>query len=380
MNFEWSRQHVEFRARVRAFIADRVTETWEQKSGLDIGSDYTVAFSRQFCAALAAEGLLVPHWPTAYGGSDLDRWHHWILNEEMFWAGEPRGYQYMSVNWAGPAIIKCGSEDQKKAILPKIAAGNFFFCQGFSEPNAGSDLASLKTRADPDGPDGFRLNGQKIWTSAASFSDYIILLARTGGGGRAGISLFLVPMDTPGITVRVIPGLQGSKSFHEVFFDDVAVTRQDIIGEENGGWSVLASILHDERIGIPRYMLALRAIERAVCWLEARGRLDAAAGGAAALARVKCEAARLQCYKVIDDRVKNMPPSVMTALARCSLIDADQQVSDFIGRYLIDCVAANDDPIISSCYKRTAATGIASGTKEMQLNMIARDLLHLPKG
>lgn len=381
MNFEFSADHEQFRALVTSFIDARISPDWERRTELDIGSPYAVAFSRTFCADLAAAGLLVPHWPAAYGGQDLDRWHHWILNEEMFRAGEPRSYQYMSVNWAGPAIIKCGSEEQKRRILPGIASGNLFFCQGFSEPNAGSDLAALKTRAEPDGANGFRLNGQKIWTSAASFADFCILLARTGGrgDGRTGISLFLVPMSSRGIIVRVIPGLQGSRSFHEVFFDDVAVSRDDLIGAEGEGWAVLGSILHDERISIPRYMLAERALDRAVSWLDQRGRLDGTAIDAAGLAFAKCEAARVQCYKVVDERVKGTQPNASTALARSGMIEADRQVAEFIGHHLIDCVAANDDAIVTACYKRTAATGIASGTKEMQLKMIARELLHLPR-
>ena len=303
MNFEWRPEHVAFRNQVAAFIDDRLPPDWERRSGLDVGGDYAIDFSRQFCPALAAEGLLVPHWPVEHGGSAVDIWHHWILNEEMFRVGEPRSYQYMSVNWAGPMLIRYGSEAQKEEVLPGIAAGEVFFCQGFSEPNAGSDLASLSTAAEPDGAGGFRINGQKIWTSAASFANYCVLLARTGGGSRGGISVFLVRMDTPGITVRVIKGLQGQRSFHEVFFDDVRVPATALLGEENKGWSVVTGILHNERIGIPRYILALRALDRAVEWLEARGRLTDMARARAAQARAMCEAARLQCYKVIDARV-----------------------------------------------------------------------------
>lgn len=381
MDFDWSSEHRSFRARVRSFIREALPADWERKSGLDLGAPYTVAFAREFCAALAGEGLLVPHWPRAYGGQDLDAWHHWILNEEMFRAGEPRSYQYMSVNWAGPAIIKCGTEEQKRRYLPCIAQGGMFVCQGFSEPGAGSDLGALRTRATPDGTDRFRLSGQKVWTSAASFADICILLARTDSGpSRSSITMFIVPMDTPGITTRMIPGLQGSRSFHEIFLDDVAVDRADIVGAEGGGWAVMRAILHDERIGIPRYTMAERAIEQGLDWLLECGRMDDLAGAAAALAQAKCDVARLQCYRIIDDRVKNVPPSSATALARNAMIEADREVAAFIGRFLMDRVISGDDPLLTACYKRTAATGIAGGTKEMQLKAIAQEFLELPRG
>lgn len=379
MKFDWEPDHVAFRERVAGFIRSHVPADWEKLSGFDAGGDYTIAFAKQFCPALARHGLLVPHWPVEHGGAGADIWHHWILNEEMFRAGEPRSYQYMSVNWAGPALIRYGSEEQKADVLPRIAAGEIFFCQGFSEPNAGSDLASLRTTAERDGT-GYRINGQKIWTSAASFADYCVLLARTGGGGRDGISAFLMPMNTPGIEVRIIKGLQGQRSFHEVFLDDVRLPAEALIGEENGGWSVVTGILHNERIGIPRYMLALDALDRAVAWLGARDRLDAIVLARAAQARATCEAARLQCYKIIDGRAKGQPPSTETSLARTGLVNADRCISEFIGEFLIDCVSGNEDPLISACYKRTASTGIAGGTLEVQLNLIARNHLQLPRG
>lgn len=380
MEFSWEPEHDAFRARVAEFIATHLPLDWERVSGFDVGGDYSIAFARQFCPALAAAGLLVPHWPVEHGGSGVDIWHHWILNEEMFRVGEPRSYQYMSVNWAGPAIIAFGTDAQKAALLPRIAAGEMFFCQGFSEPAAGSDLVALRTRAVSDGQGGYRINGQKIWTSAASFADYCVLLARTGGPGHGGISVFLLPMDLPGITVRVIPGLQGQRSLHEVFLEDVVLPSSALLGLENQGWGVVTRILHNERIGIPRYMMALRALDRAADWLAERGRLSETAAGRAAQARAMCEAARLQCYKIIDARAKDAPPTAATSLARVGLVAADRAVSDFIGDFLIDCVAGNDDPLITACYKRTASTGIASGTLEVQLNLIAQRYLQLPRG
>lgn len=378
MDFRWSDEQQAFRRRVREFIDSRLPADWERLTeGLDVGSDYTVRFSRSFCPALAEQGLLVPHWPSEFGGQGADAWHHWILNEEMIRSGEPRSYQYMSVNWAGPAIMRFGSEAQKAGLLPQIAAGALVFCQGFSEPNAGSDLASLRCAAQADGDDWI-VTGQKIWTSAASFADYCILLARTGDG-RAGISLFLVPMDTPGVEVRVIPSKMGARALHEVFFNEVRVPSSAVLGEVSKGWEVVGQIMHNERIGIPRYIISLLALDRAEAMLGIEGRFGQVERAQAARARAMCEAARLLCYKIVDARVKQSPPTADTNLARVNLVAADRLVQEFIGDHLMDRLMAGDDPVIAGAYRRTAATGIASGTAEIQLDLISRNHLHLPR-
>lgn len=377
MDFTWTDEQSEFRARVRRVLAEQLPPDWEAQSRLDPSSEYVTAFARRFCPILAAEGLLTPHWPSAYGGADADAWMHWILNEEMTFAGEPRGYQYMSVNWAGPALIRFGTEAQKEEHLARIARGELFYCQGFSEPNAGSDLASLTTRAVTTSR-GYVVRGQKIWTSAASFADYCVLLARTGPA-RKDISVLLAPMSVPGITVRVIPGFQGERAFHEVFFDDVELPSSCLLGEADRGWDVVSAILHNERVGMPRYMLSLRGLDQAVVWLDARGRFGPIEAMRAAEARAACEAVRLQCYRVIDGRVKGLPPTVETSLARYAMYRADRLVAQFVAEFCGPCLVAGDEPVISAAYRRAAATGIASGTAEVQLNLIARDHLKLPK-
>lgn len=379
MDFTWTDDQIAFRQRVRSFIDDRLPAEWEHLTeGLDVGSDYTVAFSRKFCPELARAGLLVPHWPSEYGGLNADAWHHWILNEEMIRAGEPRSYQYMSVNWAGPALMRYGTPAQKAAFLPRIAAGTLVFCQGFSEPNAGSDLASLRTSARQDGADWI-VSGQKIWTSAASFADYCILLARTGGPGRKGLTMFLVPMETPGIEVRVIPSKMGARALHEVFLQDVRLSPATILGEVNDAWSVVSHILHYERIGIPRYIISLHALDRAVKLLKDDGAFGALVRAQEARARAMCEAARLACYKVVHARVKDAAPSAATNLARIALVMADRLVAEFLGDHIMDRLIGREDPVIAGAYRRTSATGIASGAAEIQLDLIARTHLQLPR-
>ena len=175
MNFHWTDEENAFRERLREFLARNLPANWEDVAGHGPGSAELTEFSRTFCGRLADEGLLTPHWPGELGGQGLGPWHQQILAEEMWVAGEPRGAQYMNINWIGPTLIRYGTAEQRERYLPKIAAGDAIWCQGFSEPGAGSDLASLRTRAVLDG-DQYRVSGQKIWTSYAGLAETCFLL------------------------------------------------------------------------------------------------------------------------------------------------------------------------------------------------------------
>src|ERR1700761_1812018 len=220
MDFEWDLQQQEFRSTVRAFLAAHLPSDWESLAH-GPGSESQSAFSKKFCAELAADGLLVPHWPARWGGRDADPGTVFTLVDEMWEGGEPRGGQYMNVNWIGPTLMRFGSPEQQERYIPPMARGQTIWCQGFSEPEAGSDLASLRTRAENKG-DRYLINGQKIWTSYAGHADTCFLLARTSPG-KNGMSGFLLPMTTPGIIVRQIPSIIGEGDIHEVFFDNVEV-------------------------------------------------------------------------------------------------------------------------------------------------------------
>jgi alkylation response protein AidB-like acyl-CoA dehydrogenase len=187
-------------------------------------------------------------------------------------------------------------------------------------------------------------------------------------------------MNTPGIEVRVIPSKMGARALHEVFFQDVRIGLGTVLGTVDGGWDVFGRVMHNERIGIPRFILSLHALDRAVGTLKQEGRLGPVMRAQAAQARAACEAARFLCYKVIDGRVKGEPPSADTNLARIGLVRADRLVAEFIGDHMMDRLARGDDPVISGAYRRTSATGIASGAAEIQLDLIARTHLQLPRG
>lgn len=379
MDFGWTPQDEAFRTRVREFLARELPPDWEALSRHGPGSPEQTAFSLEFCPKLAAAGLLIPHWPTEHGGNNSTPWEHFILGEEMWAAGEPRGPQYMNVNWIGTTLMRFGSAEQKATYLPEIAAGRGIWCQGFSEPSSGSDLASLRTSAVAEG-DTYRINGSKVWTSYAGLADHCFLLARTGGSGKAGIAIFLVPMATPGITVRPIPSLIGAGDIHEVFFDNVLVPRSARLGEEGQAWPIITYSLSNERVGIARYAFSLRVLDGMVARLRHEGRFDdPVIRYRAGQARAACEAARLLVYRVVDQRARGLPPSADANLARVSVIAADHAVADFALDFLPDTFTGDAFPLHLSHHERAIASGIASGAAEIQLNLVAQEYLRLPR-
>jgi len=360
---------------VREFLAANLPENWEEVAH-GPGSAAQTVFSKQFCGALARAGLLIPHWPESWGGRDADPWTSFILAEEMWAAGEPRGGQYMNVNWIGPTLMRFGSPAQQERYIPPMARGETLWCQGFSEPESGSDLASLRTRGERHG-DNYRINGQKIWTSYAGHADTCFLLARTAPG-KAGISIFLVPMDTPGITVRQIPSIIGEGDIHEVFFDEVEVPATAMLGEEGQAWSIVGAALSLERVGIPRFALASRMLHRAVNLLQQVGRYGPGAIGQSAKALAACEAARLYSYNIIDQRCHGQIPGPEASAARFATVNAERLVSEFIVEHVPEALAGAD-PMLLAHHQRAIVAGIASGAAEIQLNLIATELLELPR-
>ena len=383
MDFEWTPEEAAFRQRLRAFLAATLPDDWERFSQHGPASPALTAYAREFCGKLAADGLLTPHWPKAIGGQGLDPWHQTILAEEMWVAGEPRGGQYMNVNWVGPTLIKYGTAEQQARYLPPITSGQALWCQGFSEPGSGSDLASLRTRAvrvvDPVGGDTYRVTGQKIWTSYAGLADTCFLLCRTSEDRKAGISILLVPMDTPGITVRSIPSLIGEGDIHEVFFDDMAVPATALFGAEGQAWEIIAYSLTNERLGIPRYALARAALDRAVSVLTQQGEFGGEAVRIeAAHAAALCEAARLASYAIVTRRAGGETVGADASSARFATVMAERRVAEFVVEYLPEALA-DAHPYLKMHHQRGIVAGIAAGAAEIQLNIIATDVLKLPR-
>lgn len=294
--------------------------------------------------------------------------------------GEPRGAQYMNVNWIGPGIMKFGSDEQRTLHLPRISSGDVLWCQGFSEPEAGSDLAALRTLAIRE-DDTYCINGSKIWTSYCNHADYVFLLVRTDPEGQRhkGISVLLVPMDTPGIEVREIPSVVGERYFHEVFFTDVRVPRSTLLGPEHEGWDVVSYALQFERVGAARYARAAVTLDRLAEIARERGLLDdPILVDKLAEARSLCEAARVLTYKVIDGRAKDRPPSADTQLARVLGTTADTAVG-CLALEVMGVDALEYGSFADANFRLAMTAGVAVGATEVQLNLIAARFLGLPK-
>ena len=377
MDFSWDQEQIAYRERVRAFLRDNLPDNWEALAH-GPGSREQTDFSRIFCARLAAAGLLVPHWPRQWGGEEAGPWSLFIMAEEMWMAGEPRGGQYMNVNWIGPTLDRYGTSEQKAQYLKPITDGATLWCQGFSEPDAGSDLASLRTRAElRDG--NYVINGQKIWTSYAGLAETCFLLTRTSDDRKKGITILLVPMNTPGITVRQIPSLVGEGDIHEVFFDDVTVPESARFGEEGQAWEIIAYSLRNERLGIPRFVLARAALDRAVEMLKARGEFSSEIVRAeAARCAAACEAARIACYALVQKRVDGEQIGAESSSARYAVVQCERVVCEFVIEYVPEALAGAS-PYLKMHHQRGIVAGVASGAAEIQLNIIASDVLQLPR-
>lgn len=378
MHFEWTEEQDAFRHKIRDFLNANLPEGWEKFSEHGPASPALTAFAREFCVKLADAGILFPHWPKEMGGDGLGPWEQQILAEEMWIAGEPRGGQYMNVNWIGPTLEKYGTAEQKARYLEPITKGQSLWCQGFSEPDAGSDLASLRTRAElKDG--NYVINGQKIWTSYAGLADTCFLLTRTSDDRKRGITIILVPMDTPGITVRQIPSLIGEGDIHEVFFDDVTVPETARFGEEGQAWEIVAYSLRNERLGIPRFVLARAALDRAVRMLKDAGEFDREhvrieAARCAAL----CEAAGTANYAVVQRRVDGLAIGAESSSARYATVIAEREVCAFVIEFVPEALAGKA-PYLKMHHQRGIVAGVAAGSAEIQLNIIASEVLELPR-
>jgi len=239
-----------FRARLRSFLSSKLPDDIREatRCGRQLTRERLLAWHK----ILAAENLLVPHWQPEWGGQGWSVTQQMIYDEEMALHDAPE-LNSVTFDMFGPVLMRYGTPAQQQRFLPAIASGDQWWCQGYSEPNAGSDLAALVTRGDRAGPH-YIVNGSKIWTSYAQYADWMFCLVRTAREGKPqeGISFLLIDMKTPGITVRPIVGIHGWVVFNEVFFDNVQVPADLIIGEENTGWSIAKSLLEFERLKLAR--------------------------------------------------------------------------------------------------------------------------------
>jgi alkylation response protein AidB-like acyl-CoA dehydrogenase len=382
MDYDLGEQAEGLRLRLRELVDEHLPEGF---LGACTDDPDDLATTQRFCKLLAAEGLLAKAWPREYGGGGSSVWEQTVVREEMWAHHEPRGPQYMGINWVGPAIMRFGTPEQQARHLPAIAAGDVVWCQGFSEPDAGSDLAALSTRAAPDPAGGWRITGQKVWTSYALMAQWCILAARTAikAVKQDGITMFLVPMDSPGITVRPIPSLLGPHHLNELFLDGVHVAPDNVLGQVDEGWSVIRQALTFERIGIARYARCdrlLRLLRDA--FGERWADLPAALRARWTRARVHTRAAMVLACRVVDAQAKGIVVDADASVARIAATLCDQEVAEV----LLEAVSARAvdggdtrHPVLHGAvedhWRYAQAATVASGTIEIQRMLVARAAL-----
>jgi alkylation response protein AidB-like acyl-CoA dehydrogenase len=338
--------------------------------------------TQRFCSILAEQGLLCIAWPKQWGGSGASIWEQTVVREEMWAHHEPRGAQYMGVNWVGPIIMRRGTEEQKRKHLPAISQGNVIWCQGFSEPDSGSDLASIQTFATRDG-NGWHISGQKIWTSYATMAQWCFLLARTTRGEKKqnGLTVFLVPMDDPAIEVRPIATMIGPHHLNEVYFDDLWVTEDNVLGTVDEGWNLVQEVLAFERVGIARYARCERLLKWAPAVFGANWRtLPDEISGRWARMLLHSRRARLLAYRVIamQDAGRVLPADA--AAYRIAVTKLDQDSADVLIEMLQYLPEGGDESsrfiaAVEDHWRYSQASTVASGSVEIQRILMARSLL-----
>ncbi len=386
MDFAFTADEEAFRAELRAFLDDELPEWWR---GMFVDDDRAIPKTREVCAELARRGWLTMGWPPDHGGAGASVWTQTVVREEMWAREEPRGPQYMNLNYIGPLIMRFGTPEQQRRFLPPMARGEVIWTQGFSEPGAGSDLASLSTRAEERG-DHFLVNGQKIWSSYADApADWSLLLVRTDPGvpKHEGISVLLVDMTTPGITVRPIDTMAGPHEFNEIFLDDVRVPRDCLLGRQDHGWELITTGLTFERVGVARYARAGYVIDLLVRYANETGRgRDPHVQRQLADLRVRYEAARLLSYRAVSLQAAGEIPTAEASIARIHATQLEQLVGD-VGLELLGPagqLGAGDAsaPLRGEVHRqwvRNVPTTIAAGTLEIQKNIVAHRGLGLPR-
>ncbi|MGV0838219.1 acyl-CoA dehydrogenase family protein [Mycolicibacterium thermoresistibile] len=379
MNFDMGADAARLRGELRGLIAEHVPADY-LGAFTDDPADLEVA--QQFCRTLAQRNLLCMSWPADFGGGDASVWEQTVVREEMWAHHEPRGAQYMGVNWVGPIIMRHGTTEQQRTHLPPIARGEVIWCQGFSEPEAGSDLASLRTSARRT-DDGWLVNGQKIWTSYATMAQWCFLLARTSKAERKqqGLTIFLVPMDRPGIQVRPIRTMMGPHHLNEVFFDDVRVTEADVLGTVDDGWSIVGDVMSFERVGIARYARCERLLVLAPQVLGAQWEaLPAELRGRWTRMLTHCRRARLLAYRVVALQSAGQVKPGDAAAYRIAVTKLDQDSAEVLMEIAAE-LPPGDSAVeyfraeVEDHWRYSQASTVSSGSIEMQRILLSRAML-----
>ena len=389
MDFRDSPEDAAFRQEVRDFLAQELTPDLRQPDesilGVGTGEDPK---DKEWLKTLAKRGWVAPAWPKEYGGAGLSTMQQFVYNEEMARARAPRP-NFLAIGLAGPSIIVHGTEEQKEEHLSGILSGETYWCQGFSEPGSGSDLASLQTRAVEDGDD-YVINGSKIWTSGAHRADRMMLLARTDPDAprHKGISCFIIDMHAPGVSVQPLTNMAEMHSFNEVFFDNVRVPKKDLLGELNRGWYVALTTLAFERSSIVNAVSLQQLLEEIVeatrpLWIGDHALVRRELADRA----IETHVAIMLSYRVASIQAKGLIPDQEASITKLYCSELGQRIArtatnlaGLYGQLGPDSPYAPLEGRIERMYRTQVGSTLAGGTSEIQRGIIAQRGLGLPKG
>jgi alkylation response protein AidB-like acyl-CoA dehydrogenase len=395
MDFEFTEDEAVFQQQVRQWLEQEIPQKWiELDPGIWEETEESWALAREFQRKLGQKGWLAPAYPKEYGGLELSHMKRLILAEELAFNRAPLSIEVeVTVNWVGPSIMRFGTETQKKDYITGIAKGDMISCLGYSEPNAGSDLASLQTRAVEAG-DEYVINGQKTWCSYGHLADYCWLAARTNpdASRHEGISIFIVDMKTPGITIRPLINILNHHSFNEVFFDDVRIPEENLVGQKDNGWYQLMIALDFERSSIGYAASNQRTIEELIKYAKETTRNgeplanDTLIRNELAQLVVENEVARMMAYRIAWMFSKGLHPSYESSMSMVFTSDVMRHTANTGLRILGHYGELDRDSkwtvmnarIMRMCLS-SLSIGVGGGSNEIQRNIMAIRGLGLPR-
>jgi alkylation response protein AidB-like acyl-CoA dehydrogenase len=394
MDLNFSPEQEEFRAKVQAFLRENLPRGWGQ-AGFRPERMSMTEFLRDWQRRLYEGGFLGMAWPKEFGGQGASQIEMAIFNEEIARVRAPAPLNVLGLTMAAPTIITYGTDEQKRRYLPKILSCEEIWCQGFSEPNSGSDLAAARTRAELQG-DEFVVNGQKVWTTLGHIADWCMLVVRTDPDApkHRGLSYLLVDMKSPGITVKPLRQMTGEAEFNEMFFEDVHVPRQNLLGGLNEGWRVATTTLMNERgttalASVMRYRIVFDEILDLVRSITRNGApaiSDPVVRQRLAQFYVELEMLRFTSYRAFSQILRGGNPGPEGSISKLAWSELNQRMQEFV----IELQGPASQLVKGSPYAvqggrwqqhflRSRGNTIEGGTSEIQRNIIAERVLGLPR-
>jgi len=393
MDLTYTKEEDAFRREVRAWLAKNTPRREVDDQPLESGDPKRIADAKAWQRKVYDAGYLAMGWPREYGGQGADVMRQTIVNEEMVRAHAPGFIGLLGVTMVGPTLITHGTEEQKRAYLPKILTAEHIWCQGYSEPGSGSDLASLKTRAELVG-DEFVVNGQKVWTSNAQHADWMFCLVRTDPNApkHGGISYILIDMKAPGITVRPLVQMTGDAGFNEVFFEDVHVPRANLVGVLNNGWQVAnATLVHERNMlgSTTRTQQSFQSLLRLARTHKRNGRPaseDPLIRQRLADLAIRVETMKLEAYRQLTDTLRGRTPGIAASVSKL----VSTELNHDLARTALDIMGsygplgrkeklARDRGAWPVDFMFSLGLIIGGGTSQIQKNIISERGLGMPR-